>query len=156
MPRTLTAYFGELDYTETAVFQFPYGLPGFESERAFLFLQQPQTEPLMFLQSLGNPRLCFLLLPILVADPHYRVDLDAEDLAALHLAPGRQPRIGEDVLCAAILRAGDSEEPEPTANLMAPVVVNLKEQIGIQAIQVESPYSHRHPILAPKELVSCS
>ena len=92
MPNTLTAYFGELDYNETAVFHFPYGLPGFESERAFLFLQKPQTEPLMFLQSLGNAQLCFVLLPILVVDPDYRVNLDAEDLAALHLPAGRQPR----------------------------------------------------------------
>jgi flagellar assembly factor FliW len=156
MPRILTAYFGELDYVDAAVFQFPYGLPGFESERAFVFLQQPQTEPLMFLQSLGDPQLCFLLLPILVADPNYRVNLDAEDLAALHLAPGRQPRIGEDILCAAIVRAGDTEETEPTANLMAPVVVNLKEQIGIQMIQAHSGYSHRQPLTPGKELVPCS
>jgi flagellar assembly factor FliW len=155
MPRILTAYFGELDYEDSAVFQFPYGLPGFESERAFLFLQKPQTEPLMFLQSLGNSRLCFMLLPILVADPRYRVNLDAEDLAALHLAPGRQPRIGEEILCAAILRAGDSGEPEPTANLLAPVIVNLKEQIGMQVIQADSSYSHRHPITGRKELASC-
>ena len=156
MPSILTAYFGELDYTDTAVFQFPYGLPGFESERAFLFLQKPQTEPLMFLQSIRTPRLCFVLLPILVADPHYQVNLDAEDLAALHLPAGRQPRVGEEILCAAILRAGDSRQPAPTANLMAPVVVNLKEQIGIQAIQVDSPYSHQHPLTPGKELVSCS
>jgi flagellar assembly factor FliW len=156
MPNTLTAYFGELDYNETAVFHFPYGLPGFESERAFLFLQKPQTEPLMFLQSLGNAQLCFVLLPILVVDPDYRVNLDAEDLAALHLPAGRQPRIGEEILCAAILRAGDSQQPEPTANLMAPVVVNLKEQIGIQAIQADSPYSYRHPLTPGKELASCS
>jgi flagellar assembly factor FliW len=155
MPRIQTTYFGELDYTETAVFQFPYGLPGFERERAFLFLQQPQTEPLMFLQSLGDPQLCFVLLPILVAAPDYRVNLDAEDLAALHLAPGRQPRIGEDILCAAIVRVGESEQASPTANLMAPVVVNLKERIGIQVIHADSPYSHRHPLMPGQELVSC-
>jgi len=155
MPRTLTAYFGELEYSDSAVFQFPYGLPGFESERTFLFLQKPQTAPLMFLQSLANAQLCFVLLPILVVDPQYRINLDAEDLEALHLAPGGQPRIGKDILCAAILRAGDGES-EPTANLMAPVVVNLKEQIGIQAIQVDCPYSHRHPLAPGKELASCS
>jgi flagellar assembly factor FliW len=154
MSKTLTAYFGELDYAEGAVFHFPYGLPGFELERAFLFVQQPQTEPLMFLQSLGNPQLCFILLPILVVDENYTVNLDAEDLAALHLPSGRQPRIGEDILCAAIVSTSEGEAP--TANLMAPVVVNLKEQIGLQAIQADSPYSHRHPIAPGKELASCS
>jgi flagellar assembly factor FliW len=156
MPKILTTYFGELDCTEASVFHFPCGIPGFESERAFLFVQKPHAEPLMFLQSLGNSRLCFILLPILVVDPHYRVDLDAEDLAALHLAPGCRPRIGEDILCAAIVRAGDSEQAAPTANLMAPVVVNLKEKIGIQVIHADSRYSHRHPLLPGKEVASCS
>jgi flagellar assembly factor FliW len=155
MPRIQTTYFGELEYAESAVFQFPYGLPGFERERTFLFVQRPQTEPLMFLQSLATPHLCFILLPILAADPHYRVSLDAEDLAVLRLPAGRQPRIGEDILCAAIVRAGDSEDAGPTANLMAPVVVNIKEKTGIQVVHADSPYSHRHPLIPGKELAPC-
>jgi flagellar assembly factor FliW len=156
MPRILTAYFGELDYSEASVFHFPHGLPGFEHERNFLFVQRPQTEPLLFLQSVGTPHLCFILLPILVVAANYRFNLDAEDLAALHLPPSRQPRIGEDILCAAIVRTGDSEEDGPTANLMAPVVVNLKAQIGVQVIHAGSPYSHRHPIAASQDVAPCS
>ena len=155
MAQIRTAYFGELDYTDETVFHFPLGLPGFEQERAFLFIKQPHTEPLLFLQSLANSRLCFILLPILVLDPHYAVSLDADDLAELHLAPGRQPVIGEEILCAAIVRTGNGDEGEPTANMMAPVVVNLKEQIGMQVIQTDSPYSHRHPIPAGKEVAPC-
>jgi len=154
MPQIRTAYFGELDYTDGTVFHFPYGLPGFEHEHTFLFLKQPHTEPLLFLQSLSDAKLCFILLPILVIDEHYKINLDAEDLAALHLPAGRQPRIGEEILCAAIVTT--CEGGEPTANLMAPVVVNLKEQIGLQAIQADSPYSHKHPILTGKELAPCS
>jgi flagellar assembly factor FliW len=155
MPRIQTVYFGELDYAGRDVFHFPQGLPGFEQERGFLFVQQPQTEPLMFLQSLRDPQLCFILLPILVLDANYRLNLDAEDLAALQLAPGRQPRIGEDILCAAIVSAGDGRQEGPTANLLAPVVVNLKQQIGMQVIQADSPYTHRHPLTLGRELAPC-
>ncbi|HEX3745131.1 MAG TPA: flagellar assembly protein FliW [Bryobacteraceae bacterium] len=156
MPQIRTAYFGELDYSDGTVFQFPNGLPGFEQEHAFLFLQQPHTQPLLFLQSLTNSRLCFILLPILVLDPGYAVSLEPDDVTALRLAPGRPPVIGEDILCAAIVRPGGGEDGEPTANLMAPVVVNLKEQIGLQIIQSGSPYSYRHPIPLGKEVASCS
>jgi flagellar assembly factor FliW len=156
MPQIRTAYFGELDYTEGTIFHFPYGLPGFENEHAFVFLQQPHTQPLLFLQSLGDPRLCFILLPILVIEPNYAANLDPDDLAALHLAPGRQPVIGQDILCAAIVRPGGGESGEPTANLMAPVIVNLKEQIGMQVIQSDSSYSYRHPIPIGKEVNLCS
>lgn len=155
MPRIRSIYFGELDYADGTVFHFPYGLPGFEQERAFLFVRQPHTEPLLFLQSLQSPRLCFILLPILVADANYKVILDAEDLAALRLAPGSRPQIGVEILCAAIVNAGNGQDG-PTANLMAPVIVNLKEQIGIQAIPADSPYSHRHPITTEKEVAPCS
>ena len=156
MPKTHTAYFGELDYAEGAVFRFPNGLPGFDQERAFLFVNQPHTEPLMFLQSLNDPQLCFILLPILVADANYRVQLEAEDMAALHLPDGCQPRLGEDILCAAIVSGGESPDEGPTANLMAPVVVNLKEQIGMQVIHADSPYSHRQPIGLGQEMAPCS
>ena len=155
MSKILTAYFGELEFLESAVFRFPRGLPGFEGERAFLFVNQPQNNPLMFLQSIQDPKLCFVLLPILVADPAYRLQLEIEDMLTLHLSPQRQPRIGEEVLCAAILRASESAAESPTANLLAPIVVNIKEQIGVQAIQVESQYSHRHPIQQGQEMVSC-
>lgn len=153
MPKILTAYFGELDFEDSAVFQFPYGLPGFEAEHSFLFVQQPQTEPLMFLQSLTTSALCFVLLPILVADPEYIINLDAEDLAALHLNASRQPHIGDEILCAAIVHAGEGDQA-PTANLMAPLVVNLKEKLGAQVIQANSPYSHQHPLLHG-ELTPC-
>jgi flagellar assembly factor FliW len=156
MPQIHTTYFGELDYTEGTIFHFPHGLPGFEQEQAFLFLKRPHTEPLLFLQSLSNPGLCFILLPILVVDPNYEVKLETDDLAALGLNPGRQPRIGEDILCAAIVRTGGGEQDEPTANLMAPVMVNLKDRIGMQIIQADSPYSHRHPIPIGKEVAPCS
>lgn len=153
MPRIRSAYFGELDYTDGSVFHFPHGLPGFERERSFLFVRRPQTEPLLFLLSLANPDLCFILLPILVADANYRVMLDAEDISTLKLPPDERPRIGEDILCAAIVNLG--KERQPTANLLAPIVVNLKAQIGIQAIQTDSSYSHRHPIESIGELAPC-
>jgi flagellar assembly factor FliW len=156
MPRLQTTYFGELDYADDSIFHFPHGLPGFESEQSFIFLRQPHTEPLMFMQSLNNAQLCFILLPILVADPHYHVDLEPEQIGELKLASDTKPRIGEDILCAAILASGDGESAETTVNLMAPVVVNLKERVGMQVIQTNSPYSHRHPLFAPPEMATCS
>ena len=147
MPRVQTKCFGEMDYDPSAVFDFPNGLPGFENEHSFLFLEQPATHPLMFLQSLSSSDVCFILLPILAADPHYRLRLGEDDLAALRLPAGREPRIGREILCAALVCAGHENRPQPTANLLAPIVVNLQERIGIQAILGESGYSHQHPLL---------
>jgi len=137
-----------MEYPRDAVFEFPDGVPGFENERAFVFLKRPDAHPLMFMQSLSVPDICFILLPVLAVDPHYKLRFTEEDLAALRFPAGAQPQIGKDVLCAVLVCASGDQRPDPTVNLRAPIVVNLEERIGIQAIQTQSEYSHRHPLVA--------
>ena len=156
MPLLHTSNFGDIEYAASAVFHFPSGLPGFETERQFVFIEQPNTDPLMFMHSLSRADLCFIVLPILVADPHYRLSLAPEDRAELRLPGDLEPRIGEDILCGALVCAASGEGGGPTANLLAPIVVNLKEGIGMQVIQTESGYSHQHPLFAQEELAPCS
>src|SRR5690242_7607025 len=97
MPRLSTVYFQELEYKNDSVFDFPSGLPGFEDQIAFLFIDQPQNRPLVFMQSLINPCLCFLALPVLAVDPQYRLNLSGEDLAALGFASCTAPKIGSEI-----------------------------------------------------------
>jgi len=131
---------------------FPDGIPAFEQEQRFLALRQPINEPLVFLQSLTNPNLCFATLPAPSACPGYQLSMAPEDLDALGLETGRQPAIGRDVLCLAILSL--EENAPPTVNLLAPIVVNLRTLCGRQAIQTDSPYSHREVL--PLREAACS
>lgn len=154
-----TKCFGEMSYSQDSVFEFPNGLPGFEDERLFVFLSQPGTHPLMFMQSLASPSVCFILLPILAADPNYQLNLSCDELEVLQLSKTRQPGIGTEVLCAAMVCTAGENRPGPTVNLLSPIVLNLQERIGIQAIQTLSGYSHRHPLVAQDrqpELAPCS
>jgi flagellar assembly factor FliW len=108
----------------------------------------------MFMHSLSSPELSFILLPILVADPHYRLSLTEEDLAELRLPPGREPGIGNDILCGGLVSMA-GEGPGPTVNLLAPIVLNLKKRLGLQVMQTQSGYSHRYPLFAQEELLQC-
>lgn len=154
MPKLSTVYFQELEYSNDAVFDFPAGLPGFEDQIAFLFLEQPHTRPLVFIQSLLNPGLCFLALPVLAVDPDYRLSLSPEDLAALGLEGQPTPQIGAGIGCFVLLTV--AQDAPPTVNLMSPLVVNLRSRKGIQAIPANSPYSLRHPLVLEKETAPCS
>jgi flagellar assembly factor FliW len=145
MPRVQTKCFDELEYSADAVFEFPSGIPGFEAEHSFVFLEQPGTHPLMFMQSLSRRDVCLILLPVLAADPHYDLRLSEEDLSALGFPAGTQPRIGNDILCAVTVCAADAERPYPTVNLFAPILVNLKQRVGVQAIQAQ--YPAQHPLI---------
>ena len=91
MPRISTRFFGERDCEPHALYSFPEGLPGFEDQRLFCFLTIPDAEPLAFLQSASLKNLCFILLPILVVDPGYQLDLAPQDLTDLLLPVDRQP-----------------------------------------------------------------
>jgi flagellar assembly factor FliW len=145
MANVQTRFFGELEYQPDALFRFPAGLPGFEDHRNFIFLKKPGLEPLMFLQSLDTRSLCFILLPIRAIDQNFQLELTNDEVREIGLPAAPTPVIGEDILCAAMICAGDGEGP--TANLMAPVVVNLHNNIGMQVIHAEARYSHRHPLL---------
>src|SRR5215831_11637246 len=119
MATCFTKYQGELEYAEEAVIDFPRGLFGFEDQTRFLLIERPALSPLLFLQSLSTPQLCFLALPVFVVHGDYELALTQDDLAEVGL-PGDSPtRIGPDVLCLALLTIRENQPT--TANLMAPV-----------------------------------
>lgn len=144
MPSVETKYFGIMPYCQESVFEFPFGLPGFEDEKRFVLIELPDHAPLVFLQSLAQTALCFLALPILAVDREYRLAIAPEDLAALGLDTGPQPQLGTEVLVLALLSLHDKFPA--TANLMAPIVIHLGSRRAIQAIRRDSFYSHQHSI----------
>lgn len=154
MPKLSTVYFQELEYTNESIYDFPGGIPGFEDQIAFLFIEQPAMRPLIFMQSLLNPGLCFLAVPVLTVDAEYRLSLSSDDLATLGLEAGSPLQIGADIGCFVLLTV--SETAPATVNLMSPIVVNLRTRKGVQAIPTTSQYSLQHPLVPEKETVPCS
>jgi flagellar assembly factor FliW len=110
-------------------------MPAFESERRFRLTDR---EPLLFLESETNPELSFLLLPVALIDPDYRLALSTEDRATLDASAE------SSLLCLAVVTA--AEDSPPTANLLAPVVVNLACGRAVQAVRSDTMYSHRHAL----------
>jgi flagellar assembly factor FliW len=147
MPVMETKNFGKISFEAESELVFPNGLPGFDSRKRFVAVTFVESEPLVYLQSLEDPDLCFITMPILAVDPKYRLKVSNEDLDQLQLPKARQPRIGEDVLCLTVLAI---RETGPTANLLAPVVVNLRNRKAVQVVTQESGYSHQH-VLLPDE-----
>lgn len=152
MPSVETKYFGAIPYELDATVEFPRGLPGFERYRRFLALRFADSQPLVFLQSVEDPGLCFITLPVLAIDPQYQLRVSHEDRELVGLPLGHPLHIGTDVLCLAVVSLRESG---PTANLLAPVVVNLGIHKAVQAVDAESGYSHQHA-LVPEGVPVCS
>jgi flagellar assembly factor FliW len=115
--------------------EFPHGIPAFENEKRFRLIDR---EPLVFLESESNPELSFLLLPVALIDPEYRLALSAEDRETIGA------REGSSLLCLAVITA--AEDSPPTANLLAPVVINPENGRAVQAVRCDSAYSHKKAI----------
>ena len=143
MPRLQTAIFGSLYYEDDAVLHFPAGLPGFENHRRFVLVEQPALRPLVHLQSLESAELYFLALPVQTIDPGYQPALTPED--------GEVLGNPASPLLLALLAVGD--DGQITANLMAPVCVNLATRIAVQAVRADRRYSHQHQL---GEVAVCS
>jgi flagellar assembly factor FliW len=148
-----TKYEGAIEYAEDAVIEFPRGLFAFEEETRFLLIERPSLSPLVYLQSLSTPQLCFLALPVFVVCGDYELALCPGDLTEIGLPGDSAPRIGSDVLCLVLLTI--RENRPTTANLMAPVTIGLHNRKGLQAI-CERRYSHQHVFPELHEEAACS
>jgi flagellar assembly factor FliW len=147
MPAVETKYFGTLSFSEESVFHFPQGLPAFEEENSFVLMEACKEDaPLVFLQSATRSSLCFAAFPIQAVDKDYQLAIAREDLEDLGLDVERQPDLYTEVRVLALVSLND--ELLATANLMAPIVLNMKTRCGLQAIRRDARYSHQHPVAA--------
>lgn len=135
MSRFATKYFGHIEWPDEALLVFPEGLPGFEHERRFARFEPERYAPLIFLQSASTPELCFLAAPVETIDPSYKLDAEAEELRAIHAT-------GVDVMVLLTAREGSPA----TANLLAPIAIDGKSRLAVQAVRRDRLYSCRHPL----------
>lgn len=126
---------GLLEVDSGKIIEFPRGIPGFEHCKRFALFHEEGSEPVVYtLQSLDDPEVA---LPI--TDPaqlgfRYELTLEDDDVRALRLGSR------EDAAVAVVLRRNDdvqmrrAGDPRLSANLTAPLVINMRERRGVQQI----------------------
>lgn len=134
-----TTRFGSVTITADDVVFFPEGLLGFNELHRFVLLDDPTDEIFAWLQSCEEPGVAFPLLePELFAN-NYVVHLTKSDLEALKL---KSP---EGTRCFSIITI-PQDPTEMTANLKAPIVINIKERLARQCVLQENSLAIREPI----------
>lgn len=121
---------------------FPAGLPGFPFLRRFQLVTNPSfTPPFELLASEEDPTIGFYLVDPALIDPDYAPDISEADQTEVGARPD------DDLSLRAIVTVGQDSQ-EATANLAAPLVLNLSVGLGCQAILEQSQYSLRTPLVA--------
>lgn len=121
---------------------FASGLPGFPGSRRFALVGWgAEGGPYRVLVDVADPRVRFLVVPPQVFFPDYAVDLDDAVAAKVHLDDA------DDCLLLVIVTLGRRPQ-DATANLLGPVVVNLRTREGVQAVLADSSHGTRVPLAA--------
>ncbi len=137
--KTITKYFGEIEYDEEAVLTFPKGLFGFEEEQRFLLLPFSGNGTLFSLQSLTTSNLAFVVMDPFSLKGDYEPDVADGELASVRLEEG-------DPLSLYTLCAVRNPVSESTVNLKCPVVINNAKRLAVQVILEEGGYEMRHKL----------
>lgn len=129
---------GEMEVNPEDILDFPNGIPGFERHRRFILVEQAALSPIVFLQCVDAPEVCFFTAPIAAIDATYELAVLPEDLQTI----GAQ--VQDKLISLAVLAS--AENGQWAANLLAPILIEPRNRRGVQAVRVDSRYSHRHPI----------
>ena len=136
-----TSRFGTLDLVEDKVIHVPSGLFGFPDSKRYTLLEHRKGSPFVWLQSVDNGSLAFVLIDPLLVKPDYEVRISPEDINELQLADAP-----DGIQTLVIVNITSGEKMELTVNLLGPIVINTKKKFGKQIILSDSDYSLRHPI----------
>lgn len=126
-----TRDFGEEEISEEVIIDFPNGVYAFEDDHRFVLLSPCGEDKYpMWLQSVDNPELCFIVFEPREFVPDYSVELDKETKALLEADSAEL-----DLLCMAVV---PDEYINTTINLKSPIVINSAAKKGVQVIAAEN------------------
>lgn len=136
-----TKHFGEIEINENAIITFESGLPGFETLKEFILIDNgDQTSPFKWLQCVNEPQVAFAVANPFMILTGYDIDIPEEAVAELDL------KDAGDVLVYAIVVV-PQDITKISMNLKAPIIINGINKKGAQIILDTGKYSVRHYIL---------
>lgn len=143
--KILSKHFGEIEIEEEHIVTFERGIIGFEEYKRYVFIEFEKDSFVYWMQSIENSDLCFLVANPYVFKPDYVLDVYEDDLKYIDME--RE----EDLMVFVILNV-NLEEQRITANLLGPIVVNTKNNKGIQAVSKINDYPTDYDITSKIEV----
>lgn len=135
-----TKNFGDVEVDEKNIYEFEYGLPGFEDLRKFTIITDDSGEkkaPFCWLQSLEKPEISFIMMDVYNIVPDYNPLVYDDDLESIGEIEGDNLLIYNIVVIPQIVS-------KMSVNLKAPVVINLTTKKGRQVIVKNDDYQIKY------------
>lgn len=136
-----TTRFGEIEVADSSVITFNKGIPGFEEYKQYLLIPADEKgeTPFFFLQSIEEAGVSLFLLNPFSFFNDYGINLQDHIVEGLELT---EPT--DALVLTTVTVKGDLKEA--TTNLKAPIVFNIKSQLGMQVVLDNKDYLIKQPL----------
>lgn len=119
---------------------FSEGIVGFDEHKKYAIVAEKSKEPFYWMQSKKDEAVSFIVIDPKEFMPEYNPILTDVDKEALKVTNT------EECLCCAIVSVPENSD-KISANLLAPIFINHKKNIGRQVILQNQNYDIQHLIL---------
>ena len=134
-----TTRFGLVELNSEDVLTFHEGLLGFQDLRQFVLLDDPNDDIFAWLQSCELSSVAFPVLEPELFGHKYTAGLNRTDLESLKIKTGQSPAF------LSIITIPD-DPTQMTANIKAPIVINLEQRLARQCVLQDNHLAIREPI----------
>ncbi len=136
-------FLGEVEVDEANLIDFGGSIMGFEDYSKFYLLNNDNDENSIFkiLQSADKEDLCWIVIDPFIPFPDYELEVHDEDVASLAIANK------EDILTFVVVTIVDGDYKNMTANLVGPIIINIKNKMGKQCIAKGAKYTTKHKLI---------
>jgi len=135
-----TTRFGEIEGDEKLIFNFKMPILGYNEETEFVLVESKEASLFKWLQSTNTPDLAFLATSPGFFGLDYVFELPDEAESILDV------KSAEDLVVLNIARVPNNNPRGTTVNLLAPIVLNIKNNIAGQVILSGSGFSVEQPL----------
>lgn len=126
--------------SESTVFLFENGIPGFEHLHRFTFTEVDGELPMKLMKSIEDEEISLLIVSPFIIYPEYEWDLSEVSKQELFIHSEADIEVWSIITIPA-------EPMQATINLMAPLVLNINKKVGKQLILHEYHFSTRAPLI---------
>lgn len=132
-----TKFFDDIEIKDEEIVDFKDGLLGFEDFKKFALINVDDSGLFKCLQSIDEKNVAFVVLNPWDVFKDYDIDIDDNELSSF---------IDTDINNILVFSIVTITEDKMTANLIGPLVINIKTRQGKQIVLNNSRYTTKHNI----------
>jgi len=136
-----TRDFGEIEVKPEELIVFPEGIVGFDHVKRYALLESEECEPFVWLQSVDDPDVAFIIVDPSALLDNYEVEVAEEELDALGFDDASNAAV-------VVLAAIPVDVENATMNLRAPLIINPDTCQGRQVILSDDQHPTKLPLFS--------